>query len=295
MTAYGIGNTEMIKIPKHNIFLKMEKHNKNHSIKDRVAYFVIKDILQKGIYYKNITFVESSSGNLGVSLDYFMKLIDAKFIVLIDETIASSKFKRIKNNHIDYIKVPLHQYPDYRTARIERAKRLGQEKNYFWTNQYNNINNLEAHYKTTAPEIWQQMNGDIDFFIASVGTGGTICGVGKYLKEKNKNIQVYGVEPQGSTIFGGEYFEYINVGVGLKGKSDLIEKYGNLIDRGFKVSDATAINLTKKHQDIGFGISTAYSLFIALKLSKTYPDKNIVMIAADGIENYRDILLNYGH
>jgi len=234
--------------------------------------------------------VESTSGNLGISLDYFAKKLGLEFQAIIDKTIAKSKLQEFKNRDIKYIFAPLHNYSDYRTARIALAKELSIHQNYIWINQYDNFANVEAHYKSTAPEIYKQMRGNIDIVIISMGTGGTISGVAKFFKEKKKNIQIYGVEAIGSTIFGGVESNYINVGIGLKGENKILSKYKSLIDYNFKVSDDDAIEITKKYKDIGFGISTGYSLFIALKVAKEYPSKNIVVIAPDGIEKYEDIL-----
>lgn len=291
MRFYDIGNTPIYRINKTNIYLKMEKYNKNCSIKDRTAYFLIKDFIQKNIFNEKITIIESTSGNLGISLGYFAEILNIKFKAIIDETITKSKLQELEKRNIEYIKASIGDCSDYRSARIKLAKELNNKDNYFWINQYDNFSNFQAHYQTTAPEIWSQMNGKIDIVVVSIGTGGTITGVSKYLKEMNKHILIYGVEPRGSTIFGGEEFHYINVGVGLKGESRIISEYKNFIDFSLKVGDKEAIEITRKYKDIGFGISTGYSLVIALKLSKKYPNKNIVVVSADGIENYKDIIM----
>jgi len=286
---YNIGNTPIYKLNNLNIYLKMEKFNLNGSIKDRSAYFLIKDILQHKKFNKEITIVESTSGNLGISLDFFAKQLGIKFKALIDETISRKKLKEFNKRDIDYIITKSNDL-DYRSERIKLAKKLNQKENFIWINQYDNFANMKAHYFSTAPEIWKQMNGNIDIVVVSIGTGGTISGVAKFLKEKNKNIVIYGVEPIGSTIFGGIEKEYINVGIGLKGKDKILKKYSGLIDFKVKVSDIEAINITKKYQDIGFGISTGYALKVALDINQKYHNKNIVVISPDGIENYKEIL-----
>ncbi len=286
---YNIGNTPIYKLNNLNIYLKMEKFNLNGSIKDRSAYFLIKDILQHKKFNKEITIVESTSGNLGISLDFFAKQLGIKFKALIDETISRKKLKEFNKRDIDYIITKSNDL-DYRSERIKLAKKLNQKENFIWINQYDNFANMKAHYFSTAPEIWKQMNGNIDIVVISIGTGGTISGVAKFLKEKNKNIVIYGVEPIGSTIFGGIEKEYINVGIGLKGKDKILKKYSGLIDFKVKVSDIEAINITKKYQDIGFGISTGYALKVALDINQKYHNKNIVVISPDGIENYKEIL-----
>ncbi len=287
---YNIGNTPLYRLPSFNIFLKMEKFNMNGSIKDRTAYYLLSDLIKKQKINGDITIIESTSGNLGISLDFFTKILGIKFISIIDKTIAKTKLDEFEKRKIEYICAPLSDYSDYRTARISLAEKLSEDKNFIWINQYNNFANVEAHYSTTAPEIWKQMENQIDIVIVSMGTGGTISGVAKYLKEQNKKILIYGVEPVGSTIFPGEESCYINVGVGLKGEDAIFAKYKSLIDHNFKVSDKDAINITKKYKNLGFGISTGYALFIALKIAKKNPNKKIVVISPDGIEKYKDYL-----
>jgi len=286
---YKIGNTPIYKLENFNIYIKMEKFNLNKSIKDRTAYFLLKDLLENRKISKDVTVVESTSGNLGISLDFFCKEVGIKFKALIDETISPNKLNEFKKRDIDYIMTKSEDI-DYRNARIELAKKLNQKRDFIWTNQYDNFANVQAHYISTAPEIWQQMKGKIDIVIVAVGTGGTISGLAKFFKKKNPKILVCAVEPLGSTIFSGTEQQYINVGIGLKGEDKIISKYKNLIDLHFKVSDDDAIMITKKYKNIGFGVSTGYAVKVALNMVEKYPNKNIVIISADGIENYKDLL-----
>jgi len=290
LQEYNIGSTPICKIKDKNIYLKMEKYNLNSSIKDRTAYFLIKDLIDKKIIKNDTILVESTSGNLGISLDFFAKRIGIKFKAIIDKTIAKSKLKEFEKREIDYIYAPIENYSNYRTARIELAKKLNKKDNYIWTNQYDNFANIKAHYQTTAPEIYKQLNHKIDIIVVAMGTGGTICGLAKFSKQINQDILICGVEPDGSTIFGGVEKSYLNVGIGLKGKDEILKNCKNSIDLHFKVSDKEAIDIVKKYQNIGFGISTGYALEIALKMSDKFTTKNIVVIAPDGIEKYEDIL-----
>jgi cysteine synthase A len=287
---YNVGNTPIYKIENRNIYLKMEKYNLNGSIKDRTAYFLIKDLIDKKLIKNNTILIESTSGNLGISLDFFAKEIEVKFRAIIDKTIAKSKLKEFNKRKIDYIYAPIKNYSNYRTARIELAKKLNKKDNYIWTNQYDNFANIKAHYQTTAPEIYKQLNHKIDIIVVAMGTGGTICGLVKFFKKINSTILICGVEPDGSTIFGGVEKSYLNVGIGLKGKDEILKYCEDSIDMHFKVSDKETIEMVKKYQNIGFGISTGYALKIALEMSDKFPTKNIVVIAPDGIEKYEDIL-----
>jgi len=289
LNSYSVGNTPIYKLDNLNIYIKMEKFNPNGSIKDRTAYFLIQDILNQKKFNKNITIIESTSGNLGISLDFFAKKIEVKFKALIDDTISIDKLKEFQKRKIEYILTKSNNL-DYRNARIQLAKKLDKKENFIWSNQYDNFANMKAHYISTAPELWKQMNGKIDIVIVSIGTGGTISGIAKFLKEKNSKITICGVEPIGSTIFGGVEKKYINVGIGLKGRDKILKKYINLIDFNFKVSDKDAIELTKRYKNIGFGISTGYALKVAFDMNEKYPNKNIIVISPDGIENYKEIL-----
>jgi len=289
LNSYSVGNTPIYKLDNLNIYIKMEKFNPNGSIKDRTAYFLIQDILNQKKFNKNITIIESTSGNLGISLDFFAKKIEVKFKALIDDTISIDKLKEFQKRKIEYILTKSNNL-DYRNARIQLAKKLDKKENFIWSNQYDNFANMKAHYISTAPELWKQMNGKIDIVIVSIGTGGTISGIAKFLKEKNSKITICGVEPIGSTIFGGVEKKYINVGIGLKGRDKILKKYINLIDFNFKVSDKDAIELTKRYKNIGFGISTGYALKVAFDMNEKYPNKNIIVISPDGIENYKEVL-----
>jgi len=289
LNSYSVGNTPIYKLDNLNIYIKMEKFNPNGSIKDRTAYFLIQDILNQKKFNKNITIIESTSGNLGISLDFFARKIEVKFKALIDDTISIDKLKEFQKRKIEYILTKSNNL-DYRNARIQLAKKLDKKENFIWSNQYDNFANMKAHYISTAPELWKQMNGKIDIVIVSIGTGGTISGIAKFLKEKNSKITICGVEPIGSTIFGGVEKKYINVGIGLKGRDKILKKYINLIDFNFKVSDKDAIELTKRYKNIGFGISTGYALKVAFDMNEKYPNKNIIVISPDGIENYKEIL-----
>lgn len=292
MYEYGIGNTPMTTINLCNgnkLYIKQEKYNFLNSIKARTAYYLI-----KGLDFKNIKgVVESTSGNLGFALSYFLEEIGVQFLCLIDESISKEKLEKIKQHHIDYRIVSKIGDLDYRSSRIKVAKELHESGRYYWCNQYDNKNCMLAHYETTGPEIWRQCRGEIDICLCPVGTGGTITGIAKYLKEKNKDIKVIGVEPIGSTIFGGVDGEYINAGTGLRGPSGLVERYMDYIDGYYQISDKESISCCKRlKKDYGLelGISSAMTYAAALDLSIKEKDKNIVMVAPDGMDSYISVL-----
>lgn len=277
----------------NNIFVKLESQNLNGNIKSRTAYFILKNI-ERNCNITNI--VESSSGNLGLSLGYFAKEMNLNFLCLVDPSVPIEKIQQLEKNNIIYESVELKDFNDYRTARINYAKELGAKAGWFWTNQYANSSNTEAHYVTTGPELFEQLKGNIDIFVCSVGTGGTISGIAQYLKEQNKAIEIVAVEPSGSTIFGGEPRKYLTAGAGLDAPSKLLIKNIKNIDYYAKVDDSDAIKtcleLLQKEK-IFVGITSGSVLFVSKYLSELYPDKNIACVCPDGGELYNDIFLKY--
>ena len=246
--------------------------------------------------YSVTNIVESSSGNLGLSLGYFAKKVNINFFCLVDPTVPESKIQKLRDYDINYYSVPLSGKADYRTARIDYAKKLDMRKDWIWTNQYSNPANARGHYLTTAPELYEQMDNNIDFFVCSVGSGGTISGVGKYLKERNKNIIIVAVEPKGSTIFGGIEAPYLTAGAGLLGPSGLIKQNWELIDYAVKVSDDDAIRTSiefEKMEKESVGITTGSVLYVASCLSELFPNHRIACISPDGGENYKHIYDGY--
>lgn len=275
-----------------NLYAKLEGNNLNGSIKSRTAYFIFKDIMDKR-NVKNI--VESSSGNLGLSLGYFANELGYNFLCLVDQTVPEQKIKQLRDANIRYEMVSLGNFPDFRSARIAYAQALDSHADWFWTNQYGNMANEQAHYITTGPELVEQFNGQIDFFVCAVGSGGTISGTGRYLKE-NLDCTIVAVEPKGSTIFGGEPSKYLTAGLGLSYPSKVLMKNIFLIDYYVKVEDSLSIQAcmdVKKMEGLSVGITTGSVLYAAHCLAEQYPTKNIVCISPDGGQLYQDIFDNY--
>lgn len=272
-----------------NVFVKLEGENLNKCIKSRTAYFIIKDIVST----RNVeNLVESSSGNLGIGLGYFANKLGINFLCLVDETVSKYKLNELMKQGISYKIVDKGEFRDFRSARIDFAKQLSKKESWVWTNQYENRANSMAHYLTTGPELYKQMNGKIDFLVCSVGSGGTIAGMSQYLKEKNENICIVAVEPAGSMIFGGKEGPYITAGSGLSYMPKLIVESKRLIDYAVKVPDETSIyeclDFYKK-EGISVGITTGSVLFVCKYLSSLYPDKKIACVSPDGGEYYKHI------
>ncbi len=295
---YNIGNTPIIVLDDSEfegcISLKMECCNQNKSIKDRPAYYMMKSLEDEGKLNSDLHIVESTSGNLGLSLAFFANELGIHFTCLVDPTIVMEKRRRLLNAGIDVVDVEKQETDtDYRCARIRVAKEMNKLENYIWTNQYGNPANTEAHYKTTGPEIWSQTKGEVDFVICAMGSGGTISGIAKYMKEKHPDVRIIGVEPYGSTIFGTVSQTYLSVGAGLKGKSLILETYGSLIDQTYVVRDEDAIrecNYLMKKMGVSVGITTGMGVHVARKLKKRNKGKKYIVVSSDNADNYVDLL-----
>jgi len=278
--------------PSGNLYLKLEKYNPTGSVKDRAAYYIFLDLIETGKLKPGTVLVESSSGNLGLAIAYFAREVGIRFVCLVDPTVPREKLKQLENAGVEIHVVSLGNSPDYRTARIQLARELNQQPGWIWTNKYDNPANFKAHYETTGPEIWAQTGGQVDYIVCSVGTGGTICGVAHYLKQQNSAVRVIAVEPEGSTIFGGEPGTYLSVGAGMRGPSGIIRKYGQIIDYYCKVNDRDALQECVKilrTEGLSVGVTTGSVLVVASSLAARHPGKNVVAIAPDGGENYTDL------
>ncbi|WOO36837.1 pyridoxal-phosphate dependent enzyme [Anaerocolumna sp. AGMB13020] len=291
ISEYRIGNTPLFEIGMNDgnkIHIKLEKYNFLRSIKARTAYYIVKNLPE----LDKRCIVESTSGNLGLALNYFLKEENIEFLCLVDESISKEKLLKLEEHGVHYKIVSQYEDMDLRSSRIKMAKDLEETGQYYWTNQYANMNNMLANYSSTAPEIWNQRDGNVDACICPVGSGGTVSGIAKYMKEKNSNIHILGVEPVGSTIFGGEDGEYINAGTGLKGPSQLIEKHMSYIDGYYQIPDKESIFYCKELKDkydLKLGISSGMAYAAAVKYAKKVKNQNIIVISPDGMESYQHI------
>lgn len=293
MSDYGIGNTpikELDPINGNRIFIKLEQENYLGSIKSRTGYWIIKNLPKES---ENKTIIESTSGNLGLVLGYFCKEIGRDFLCLIDQTIAPSKLKKLKDAEIKYEMVKKSSGLDYRSSRIKRAEELMATGEYYWVNQYDNPFGIMAHQMTTAPEIWEQTNGKVTHVICPMGSCGTICGISLFMKERSENIKICGVEPYGSTIFGEIDDTYFNVGAGLRGKPGNLLSSHAIVDVADTVDDATSIcyaqELYHKYQ-LAVGVTSGMAYAEALQIAATERNAVIVFIAPDGRESYSEYL-----
>ena len=213
MQTYGIGWTPLLELPSINgnrILLKIESRNFLGSVKARTAYALVKGLKVS----KECIIVESTSGNLGLALDYFCKEEGRPFLCLLDETVVEAKLNYLKTRGVQCEIVPTEVGLDGRTSRIKRAEALTSRGTHFWVNQYDNEDGVLVHRETTGPEIFEQTNGTVTCVFSVVGSGGTISGIGEYFKSSGLAVKMVGVEPYGSTIFHSIDAPYITAGAG---------------------------------------------------------------------------------
>jgi len=287
-----IGNTPIVKLPNENIYIKMEKFNPSGSIKDRTALGMILDAENKGYLKKDSIIIEPTSGNTGIGLALIGRLKGYKVIITMPETMSIERRKLISAYGATLI---LTEGKTGMPGAIERANEMVKEDNkYFMPDQFNNPANPEFHYMTTAEEIIKQIS-DIDIFTAAVGTGGTLVGVAKKLKEFNKNIIVVAAEPQKSPVLSGgnpSPHKIQGIGAGFIPGIYKGENVNEIITITDEEAEDTAIEVSAK---IGIlvGISTGCNIAAARKLADKYgKNKKILTISPDGGEKYMSVI-NY--
>ena len=286
-----IGNTPIIKLNnmKDNnsadVYVKLEKYNPAGSVKDRAALGMIERAEEMGILKPGSIIVEPTSGNTGIGLAMIGKMKGYKVIIVMPDTMSKERRDMIKAYGAELI---LTDGSKGMKGAIEKANELATEKGYFVPQQFENIANPKKHYESTANEILKDIP-DLDVFVAGVGTGGTISGVGKNLKEKNPKIQVIAVEPENSPVIsGGKAGGHRIQGIGAGFIPDIYEK--EYVDRVILVKDEDAVNDAVKFADkegILIGISAGAAVHAAMLVAKELGvGKKILAIAPDGGEKY---------
>ena len=283
-----IGNTPMIKlnnIGNSNLYVKLEKYNPAGSIKDRAVYYMVENLEKNGLLKKGDVLVEATSGNTGIALSMIGSLKGYKVIIVMPETMSVERRTLMKAYGAKLI---LTDGSLGMKGSIEKMnKLLSENTNYISLKQFENEYNPLAHYETTGVEIYNQVK-DIDIFVCGVGTGGTISGVGKYLKEQNPNIKVVAVEPEGSPVIsknkkGSHKIQGIGAGFIPKNYNE------NVVDEVMTITDEESyegVRIMAQKEGILVGISSGANVYAALKLCEMYPDKKIVTVAPDGIDKY---------
>ncbi len=298
----AIGNTPLIRLKnitkgiKSSIYSKLEFMNPGGSIKDRIAKYMVEKAEKEGKLKPGYTIIENSSGNTAFGLAMVALQKGYKCKIIIRDTTSVEKIRMLQHLGAETILVDASLPPENEKSYNNYAKIVSAETpNSYYIDQHNNLANNEAHYATTGPEIWRQMNGKIDYFIIGIGTGGTICGAAKYLKEKDANIKVIAVDPMGSIFY--DYFKYKKI---IKPYPYKLEGLGDefllptvqfeYIDDMYKIDDDTAFDYTLKlarSEGIVAGGSSGANIWAALKLAKEInKEAQIVTIFPDSGYKY---------
>ena len=297
-----IGNTPVLKINnidtgKCDLYVKMESLNPFGSIKDRVGLKMIEDAESQGLLKEGSTIIESTAGNTGLGLALAAKLKGYKLILVIPDKMSEEKIMLLEAMGVEIIMTRSdveNGHPEHYQSIAENL--LKTTPNSFFANQFENESNPKVHFETTGPEIWEQMEGNIDAFVAGVGTGGTISGVGAFLKSKNSDIKVVVADPVGSVVADavntGEY-QYDGGSWSVEGiGEDYIPKNLNLdvIDEGIYVSDVEAfktIDLLLQKEGILAGSSCGTLVNAAVKWCRNQAEaKTVVTLICDTGNKY---------
>jgi cystathionine beta-synthase len=291
-----IGDTPLVKLNNlaegitSDIYAKLEFYNPSGSVKDRVAVYIVEDAERRGILKPGDTIVEATSGNMGVAFALVGAVKNYKCIFTLPESISKEKIQALQLYGADIVLTPKGLPPQDERSCYKVAQKIAREKGAFYVNQYFNQLNPEAHYKSTGPEIWRDTEGKVDAVLCGIGTGGTITGVGRYLKEKKKSVKIIGVEPVGSVfktyLEKGKLTEAADFDIEGIGKN-FIPGALNLdyVDEVIQVRDEDALNAVHrlvKKEGILAGGSSGAAIAAAIRYANESDEyKHIVAVLPD--------------
>jgi cysteine synthase len=289
-----IGGTPLIRLKKFseesgaNLFAKLEFQNPGGSVKDRLAWAMIQDAEQKGQINRKTVIIEPTSGNTGIGLAMVCAALGYKLVVTMPEATSMERKVLIRAYGA---KLVLTDPAKGMQGSIDKAIELSHDYEHsFIPYQFRNKANADMHRRTTGPEIWNDTGGKVDIFVAGMGTGGTVTGAGEFLKSKNKNIQVVGVEPSGSAVVsGGKPGKHRIAGIGPGFIPEVLNV--DLLDEVITVTDEDAATLARRltrEEGVFSGVSSGAILWAAVQLGRRPENqgKNIVMITCDTGERY---------
>ena len=292
-----IGNTPIVRINrisggKANIFAKLEFFNPGGSIKDRMALFMLEEAERRKLLGREI--VENSSGNTGAALAMISAVRGYRTTITIPDKMSAEKINLMKAFGAEVVVTKTDVPYDSEESYYSVARRLSEERGAYYPDQYNNPDNIRCHYETTGPEIWKQMDGKVDMVVAGIGTGGTISGIGRYLKEKDAGIKIIGVDPEGSVLY-----DYFKRGKLIKPHVYRVEGIGedylvkavdfSVIDDIIQVNDRESFIMARRlarEEGIFAGGSSGSAMVAALKVAEDNVGKNILVIFPDSGYRY---------
>jgi cysteine synthase A len=285
-----IGNVPMVKLHQlthHNIFCKAEFLNPGGSVKDRVARYLILEAEREGTLKPDSIIVEPTSGNTGIGIALIGIQRGYRVRIVMPENMSEERRKIIRALGAELILTPADEGLDGCVRRVREI--AAGDPHVFVPQQFENPRNPEIHYLTTAPEIWEQMGGEVDLFVAGVGSGGTLGGVGRFLKEKNPDIRVIAVEPRNSAaLLGQEPGLHQIQGIGDGFVPPVLDV--SLIDEVITVSDEDAISTTRalaRQEGLLVGTSSGANVWAAVQAAEKHdPGCHVITILADRAERY---------
>lgn len=290
--AEGIGNTPLVEINKvagdvdGKLYGKLESNNPGGSVKDRIAYSMVKNAEESGDLDPGMTIIEPTSGNTGIGLALMGAVLDYDVVVTLPEGTSNERKALLEAYGATVHSTPLEE--GMRGA-IDLAEELIEENDgYYMLGQFDNPANPQVHRETTGPEIYEDLDGELDAFVTGVGTGGTITGVGHYLKERNEEIDVVAVEPANSPVLsGGKPGQHIIQGIGAGFVPPVLDV--DMLDEVITVQDQRALDLKEDlgHEDgLLVGVSAAANVQGSLKYLEEHPGETVVTTLCDTGERY---------
>ena len=289
-----VGNTPIVRLNRiakggASVLAKLESYNPTNSVKDRVALAMIADAERRGLLKPGGTIIEATSGNTGIGLAMVAGVRGYRTKLVVLKPISGERIAMLNAYGAEIVLAERKGPADQEGSHLSIATELARKTpNSFLTNQYYNSVNPETHYRTTGPEIWKQTGGKIDVFVAGIGTGGTVSGISRYLKEKNRKIRVVGVEPEGSVFSGGKAHSYEIEGIGqnfFPGTLDM-----SSMDEIVRVRDIDAFETARRlarEEGILAGGSSGSAVYAAMGIArKLGRGKTVLALLPDTGRNY---------
>lgn len=296
-----VGNTPLVRLSRFseglqfNLFGKCEFLNPGGSVKDRIGFHMVKKAAESGALKPGGTIIEATAGNTGIGLALAANLYGYKLITVMSQKVSKDKVRLLEALNSETVITPSGKASGDPDHFMSRAKAIAKERGAWLADQFYNEHNAEVHYETTGPEIWKQMDGKVDVFVAGVGTGGTLTGAGRYLREKNPKLKIVLADPAGSLLASmvegrdGTSSSYIVEGIGqdfVPGNFDI-----SLVDGAVQVSDEESVRAAKKllaTEALFVGSSSGCILHAAVSFASQLEerDQNVVAILPDGGRGY---------
>ncbi len=307
-----IGDTPLIRLRAASeatgceIYGKAEFLNPGGSVKDRAALFIVKDAEERGLLRPGGVIVEGTAGNTGIGIALVANACGYCSVIVIPDTQTQEKKDTLRQSGAELREVPAVPYANPNNY-VKVSGRLAEEiakthpSGAIWANQFDNVANRRAHFETTGPEIWRQTQGKVDAFVCAVGTGGTLAGVGMYLKQKNPKVVICLADPMGAALYN--YYKHgqlkaegssITEGIGQGRITKNLE--GAPVDEAYQIPDAEAVPIIFdliRHEGLFLGTSTGINVAGAIRLAKHMgPGHTIVTVLCDGAQRYASKLFN---